>query len=164
MLLPILKFPDKRLKTIATPIEVVNDEVRTLVANMFETMYENNGVGLAATQVDTHIRLFVADTSDTKNNPLCFINPEIIQKDGEKTAEEGCLSVSNFNADVVRAEHIIVKALNEHGKEFELEATGLLSKCIQHEIDHLNGILFIDYLSKLKQRRLLEKMRNNKLL
>jgi peptide deformylase len=163
MKLEILKFPDKRLKTIATPVEKVDEKIQELVKNMFDIMYESNGVGLAATQVDKHIRLFVADVSDDKTSPLCFINPQITHKNGEKTGEEGCLSVVGFNADVKRAESVTVKALNENGEEFEIETDGLLATCIQHEIDHLNGILFIDYLSKLKQRRLLEKTKQGKL-
>ena len=164
MLLPILKFPDKRLKTIATPVEQVNDEIKQLVDNMFETMYEHSGVGLAATQVDKHIRLFVADVSEDNTQPLCFINPQIVQKDGENTHEEGCLSVVGFNANIKRAKTVRIRAQNQQGEEFEMDADGLLATCIQHEIDHLNGILFIDYLSKLKQRRLLEKLKRDKKL
>ena len=124
---------------------------------MFETMYDAPGIGLAATQVDHHQRIIVMDLSEEKDQSMCFINPEIIEKDGEIDWEEGCLSVPDYYQCVKRANHIKVRALNERGETFELEADGLLGVCIQHEIDHLNGILFIDHLSKLKQKRLLEK-------
>lgn len=157
MLLPILYYPDKRLRTKAVPIKTVDDNTRSLVKDMFETMYEASGIGLAATQVDQHIRLIVIDISDDKSQPLCLINPEIIEKDGELEWDEGCLSVPNYYQCVTRSNHIKVRALNEQGEEFELEAENMLGVCIQHEIDHLDGILFVDHLSKLKQRRLLEK-------
>ncbi len=159
MLLPILHYPDKRLRIKAAPIAKVDDSIRSLVKDMFETMYEAPGIGLAATQVNCHIRLIVIDTSDDKSQPLCLINPHIIEKDGELEWSEGCLSVPNYYECVTRANHIKVKALDQHGKAFELEAQELLGVCIQHEIDHLDGILFVDHLSKLKQRRLLEKTR-----
>ena len=159
MLLPILHYPDKRLRTKAVAIKEVNDNIKTLVKDMFETMYDAPGIGLAATQVDQHVRLIVIDTSEDKSQPLCLINPTIIEKDGELEWDEGCLSVPNYYECVTRANHIKVRALNEQGKEFELEATELLGVCIQHEIDHLDGVLFVDHLSKLKQRRLLEKTR-----
>lgn len=157
MILPILHYPDKRLRTVAKLVETVDDAIKTLVKNMFETMYDAPGIGLAATQVNHHQRIIVIDLSEEKNQPLCLINPEIIQKDGEIDWEEGCLSVPNYYQCVKRANHIKVRALNEQGESFELEADELLGVCIQHEIDHLNGILFVDHLSKLKQKRLLEK-------
>ncbi len=157
MLLSILHYPDSRLRTVAKPVEQVNDEVRKMVKDMFETMYDAPGIGLAATQIDHHQRIIVIDLSEEKNQPLCLINPEIIEKDGEIDWEEGCLSVPDYYQCVKRANHIKVRALNEQGESFELEADELLGVCIQHEIDHLNGILFVDHLSKLKQKRLLEK-------
>jgi peptide deformylase len=162
MLLPLLYYPDKRLRTKAVVIEKVDDNIRSLVKNMFATMYDAAGIGLAATQVDKHIRLIVIDISEDKSQPLCLINPEIIAKDGDLEWDEGCLSVPNYYECVTRSNHIKIKALNEQGEEFELEASELLGVCIQHEIDHLDGILFVDYLSKLKQRRLLEKTRKAK--
>jgi peptide deformylase len=128
-----------------------------LVKDMFETMYQAPGIGLAATQVDHHQRIIVIDISDERNQPLCLINPKIIEKDGEIDWEEGCLSVPDYYQCVKRANHIKVCALNEQGEIFEIEADELLGVCIQHEIDHINGILFVDHLSKLKQKRLLEK-------
>jgi peptide deformylase len=162
MLLPLLYYPDKRLRTKAIIIEKVDDSIRSLVKNMFATMYDASGIGLAATQVNKHIRLIVIDISEDKSQPLCLINPEIIAKDGDLEWDEGCLSVPNYYECVTRSNHIKIKALNEQGEEFELEASELLGVCIQHEIDHLDGILFVDYLSKLKQRRLLEKTRKAK--
>lgn len=157
MLLPILHYPDKRLRTVAKEVKVVDDSTRELVKNMFETMYDAPGIGLAATQINHHERIIVIDTSEDKSNPICLINPQIIEKDGEIQWEEGCLSVPNYSEQVKRANKVKIRALNEQGESFELEAEELLSVCIQHEMDHLNGILFVDYLSKLKQRRLKEK-------
>jgi peptide deformylase len=157
MKLPILHYPDKRLRTIAKEVSKVDDETRLLVKNMFETMYDAPGIGLAATQVDHHERIIVIDITNDKSNPICLINPEIIEKDGEIEWEEGCLSVPKYYESVKRANKIKVRALNEMGETYEIEADELLSVCIQHEMDHLNGILFVDHLSKLKQRRLLEK-------
>ena len=157
MLLPILCYPDKKLRTVAKPVEMVDDAIKTLVKNMFETMYDAPGIGLAATQVDFHQRLIVIDVSDEQNQPLCLINPEIIEKSGEIEWEEGCLSVPNYYENVKRANDIKVRALNQNGEKFEMEASEILAICIQHEIDHLNGILFVDYISKLKQKRLKEK-------
>lgn len=157
MLLPILHYPDKRLRTVAKPVETIDESTRELVKNMFETMYDAPGIGLAATQINHHQRIIVIDTTEDKSNPICLINPEIIEKDGEIDWEEGCLSVPNYYDCVKRANHIKVRALNEQGEAFELEADELLGVCIQHEIDHLDGILFVDHLSKLKQRRLKEK-------
>jgi len=157
MLLPILCYPDSKLRTIAKPVVVVDDVIKTQVKNMFETMYDAPGIGLAATQVDFHQRIIVIDVSDEQNQPLCLINPEIIEKSGEIEWEEGCLSVPDYYENVKRANDIRVRALNQNGKEFEMEASEILAVCIQHEIDHLNGILFVDYISKLKQKRLKEK-------
>jgi len=157
MILPILHYPDSRLRTVAKPVEAVDDTIKTLVKDMFETMYDAPGIGLAATQVDHHQRIIVIDLSEEKDQPLCLINPEIIEKDGEIDWEEGCLSVPDYYQCVKRANHVKVRALNEKGESFELEADELLGVCIQHEIDHLDGILFVDHLSKLKQKRLLEK-------
>jgi peptide deformylase len=159
MKLPILHYPDKRLRTIAKEVSKVDDKTRLLVKNMFETMYDAPGIGLAATQVDHHERIIVIDITNDKSNPICLINPEIIEKDGEIEWEEGCLSVPKYYESVKRANKIKVRALNEMGETYEIEADELLSVCIQHEMDHLNGILFVDHLSKLKQRRLLEKLK-----
>ncbi len=157
-ILTILEFPDKRLRTVARPVEKVDDKIRQLVDDMLETMYEAKGVGLAATQVNVHQRVIVIDTSEDKDAPLCLINPEIIEKDGVEESEEGCLSVPGFFEKVKRAEHIKVKALNKEGESFELEARELLAVCIQHEMDHLQGKLFVDYLSPLKKKRIKDKL------
>jgi peptide deformylase len=157
-ILTILEFPDKRLRTVAKPVEKVDDKVRQLVDDMLETMYEAKGVGLAATQVNVHQRVIVIDTSEDKDAPLCLINPEIIEKDGVEESEEGCLSVPGFFEKVKRAEHIKVKALDKEGESFELEAKELLAVCIQHEMDHLQGKLFVDYLSPLKKKRIKDKL------
>jgi peptide deformylase len=157
MILEILKYPDKRLRTVAKPVENVNSEIKKQVKDMFETMYDAPGIGLAATQVNFHQRLIVVDVSEECNEPICLINPEIIEKNGEIEWEEGCLSVPNYYESVKRANEIKVSALNELGQSFEIEASEMLSVCIQHEMDHLNGILFVDHLSKLKQKRLKKK-------
>ena len=157
MILEILKYPDKRLRTVAKPVENVNSEVKKQVKDMFETMYDAPGIGLAATQVNFHQRLIVVDVSEECNEPICLINPEIIEKNGEIEWEEGCLSVPNYYESVKRANEIKVSALNELGQSFEIEASEMLAVCIQHEMDHLNGILFVDHLSKLKQKRLKKK-------
>ena len=157
MILDILKYPDKRLRTIAKPVVSVDETIRQQVKDMFETMYEAPGIGLAATQVNFHQRIIVIDISDQCNEPICLINPEVIEKSGEIQWEEGCLSVPDYYENVIRANDIKVQALNQHGKTFELEASEILSVCIQHEIDHLDGILFVDHLSKLKQKRLKKK-------
>ncbi len=157
-ILSILEFPDKRLRTVAKPVDKVDDKIRQLVDDMLETMYEAKGVGLAATQVNVHQRVIVIDTSEDKDAPLCLINPEIIEKDGVEESEEGCLSVPGFFEKVKRAEHIKVKALNKEGEPFELEAKELLAVCIQHEMDHLQGKLFVDYLSPLKKKRIKDKL------
>ena len=157
MILNILKYPDKRLRTIAKPVVSVDETIKQQVKDMFETMYEAPGVGLAATQVNFHQRIIIIDISDQCNEPICLINPEIIEKSGEIQWEEGCLSVPDYYENVIRANDIKVQALNHHGETFDLEASEMLSVCIQHEIDHLNGILFVDHLSKLKQKRLKKK-------
>ena len=157
MILNILKYPDKRLRTIAKPVVSVDETIKQQVKDMFETMYEAPGIGLAATQVNFHKRIIVIDISDQCNEPICLINPEIIEKSGEIEWEEGCLSVPDYYENVIRANDIKVQALNQHGETFELEASEMLSVCIQHEIDHLDGILFVDHISKLKQNRLKNK-------
>ena len=157
MILEILKYPDKRLRTVAKPVENVNSEIKKQVKDMFETMYNAPGIGLAATQVNFHQRLIVVDVSEECNEPICLINPEIIEKNGEIEWEEGCLSVPNYYESVKRANEIKVSALNELGQSFEIDASEMLAVCIQHEMDHLNGILFVDHLSKLKQKRLKKK-------
>ena len=157
MILNILKYPDKRLRTIAKPVVSVDETIRQQVKDMFETMYEAPGIGLAATQVNFHQRIIVIDISDQCNEPICLINPEVIEKSGEIQWEEGCLSVPDYYENVIRANEIKVQALNQNGETFELEASEMLSVCIQHEIDHLDGILFVDHLSKLKQKRLKKK-------
>ena len=154
MILDILKYPDKRLRTIAKPVLSVDETIKQQVKDMFETMYDASGIGLAATQVNFHQRIIVVDVSDQCNEPICLINPEVIEKSGEIQCEEGCLSVPDYYENVIRDNDIKVKALNQDGETFELEASEMLSVCIQHEIDHLDGILFVDHLSKLKQKRL----------
>jgi peptide deformylase len=163
-LLDILHYPDKLLRTVAKPVEQVDDGIRQLVDDMFETMYEAPGIGLAATQVNVHQRVIVIDTSEDKNRPLCLINPEIINSDGAEECEEGCLSVPEIYETVQRAETVTVKALNQNGEEFTLDAGDLLAVCIQHEMDHLVGKLFVDYLSPLKQQRLKKKLLKNQRL
>ena len=157
MILNILNYPDKKLRTTAKPVVSVDETIKQQVKDMFETMYEAPGIGLAATQVNFHQRIIVIDISDQCNEPICLINPEVIEKSGEIQWEEGCLSVPDYYENVIRANDIKVQALNQHGKTFELEASEMLSVCIQHEIDHLDGILFVDHLSKLKQKRLKKK-------
>ena len=157
MILNILKYPDKRLRTIAKPVLNVDETIQQQVKNMFETMYDAPGIGLAATQVNFHQRIIVIDISDQCNEPICFINPKIIEKSGEIECEEGCLSVPEYYENVIRANDIKVQALNQDGESFEIEASEMLAVCIQHEIDHLDGILFVDHLSKLKQKRLKKK-------
>jgi peptide deformylase len=156
--LKILEFPDPRLRTKATPVEVVDDELRRLIDDMFETMYEAPGIGLAATQVDVHKRLLVADVSPDKPEPHVLINPEIIEKDGVTFTDEGCLSVPGYYEEVERAEHIRVRFLDRQGETQEMEAAGLLAVCIQHEMDHLDGKLFVDYLSETKRQRIRKKL------
>jgi peptide deformylase len=156
-ILEILEYPDSRLRTVAAPVAEVDATIRKLVDDMFETMYAAPGIGLAASQVDFHQRLLVVDVSEDKSEPLCFINPEIVAASGNAVRDEGCLSVPEIYESVARAEKIRVKALDREGRPFELEAEGLLSVCIQHEMDHLDGKLFVDYLSPLKRSRLKKK-------
>jgi peptide deformylase len=156
--LKILEFPDPRLRKKAAPVEVVDDALRGLIDDMFETMYEAPGIGLAATQVDVHKRLLVADVSTDNTDPYALINPTILEKDGLAVTEEGCLSVPGFYEAVERAEHIRVRFLNPDGDEIEMEAEGMLGVCIQHEIDHLDGKLFVDYLSEAKRQRIRKRL------
>jgi peptide deformylase len=160
-LLPILEFPDPRLRTVATelrPAEVAAPEFQTLLDDMFETMYEAPGIGLAASQVDVHRRFMVIDVSEGNDTPLVFVNPNITFKDGEQVYQEGCLSVPGIFADVTRANSIKVTALDRNGEAFELETDGVLAVCIQHELDHLDGKLFVDYLSPLKREMVRKKL------
>jgi peptide deformylase len=156
--LKILEFPDPRLRTKATPISAVDDALRTLIDDMFETMYAAPGIGLAATQVDVHKRLLVADVSPDQSQPYALINPEILEKDGVIVSDEGCLSVPGYYEEVERAEHIRLRFLDRNGDPQEMEAEGLLAVCIQHEIDHLDGKLFVDYLSEAKRQRIRKKL------
>ena len=156
--LDVLIYPDERLKTIAAPVTEVNDEVRRIIDDMFETMYQQEGIGLAATQVDIHRRIITIDIDGAKQNQVVLINPEIMNSSGETGIEEGCLSLPGLRGFVPRKEKVTVKALNRDGEEFVLEADELLAICIQHEIDHLNGIVFADYLSPLKRQRMKEKL------
>lgn len=158
-LLNILHYPDERLHTVAKPVAEVDDRIRQLVADMAETMYEARGIGLAATQVNVHERVIVMDLSEDRSQLRVLINPMIIEKNGETVYEEGCLSVPGIYDKVTRAENVTVEALNEHGEKYTLQADGLLAICIQHEIDHLNGKVFVEYLSRLKQDRIKTKMR-----
>jgi len=157
-LLKILEFPDPRLRTRARPVGAVDDKIRSLVADLLETMYAAPGVGLAATQVDVHLRVIVMDISEEKNQPLALINPEILDKEEVVTGEEGCLSVPGFTESVERARRIRVRAVDTRGQTFEFTAEGLLAVCVQHEMDHLDGKLFVDYLSELKRQRIKKKL------
>jgi peptide deformylase len=157
-LLPILNYPDPRLHTVAKPVTEFNADLKHLVQDMQETMYAAPGIGLAATQVDRHIQLIVIDTSKEQNDFLVLINPKIVNQSGMQTYEEGCLSVPGIYETVTRAEHIKVEAQDITGKKFTLEAEGLLSVCIQHEMDHLKGKVFVEYLSPLKRNRIRTKM------
>lgn len=157
-LLPILRFPDPRLHRKAAPVDLVDDAVRRLIADMAETMYEAPGIGLAATQVDVHKRVIVIDVSEDKSKLLAFINPEILERSGEQVCEEGCLSVPGIYEKVSRSERVRVRALDPQGKSFTLEAEGLLAVCVQHEIDHLEGKVFVEHLSQLKQGRIRAKL------
>ncbi len=156
--LKILEFPDPRLRTKAIPVDAVDDDLRTLIDDMFETMYSAPGIGLAATQVDVHRRLLVTDVSADKSEPYVLINPDIVEKDGVTVTDEGCLSVPGYYEEVERAEHIKVRFLDRNGEAVEMEADGLLAVCIQHEIDHLDGRLFVDYLSEAKRQRIRKKL------
>ena len=157
-LLDILHFPDERLRTVAKPVETVDDSIRQLLDDMLETMYDAPGIGLAATQVNVHKRVIVIDISEERDQPLFLINPEIIEKDGVGEMQEGCLSVPGIYETVERADHIKIRALDRDGNTFELETGGLLAVCIQHEMDHLMGKLFVDYLSPLKRQRIRKKL------
>ncbi len=160
--LNILTLPDKRLKTLAKKVDVFDKDLQQLIKDMFETMYDAPGIGLAATQVNIHKQVIVIDVSEDKDQPLCLVNPEIVEKKGEQVYEEGCLSVPNIYAKVKRADSVSIKAQNETGKSFELTAEGLLAVCIQHEIDHLKGIVFLDHLTPLKRKMALKKLEKNK--
>ncbi|MCH9699601.1 MAG: peptide deformylase [Gammaproteobacteria bacterium] len=157
-LLEILEYPDPRLRKKAVTVEHVDKAIRRIVDDMLDTMYQAPGVGLAATQVNIHKRIIVIDVSDEKNSPLCLINPEILDFEGNAETEEGCLSVPGIFEMVERPEKIRVKAMDKHGESFEMAADGLLATCIQHEIDHLNGKVFVDYLSNFKQQRIRKKL------
>lgn len=158
-ILDILNYPDPRLYTVARPVTVVDDAVRRLVDDMAETMYAAPGIGLAATQVDVHQQVIVIDISEDKQNLQVFINPRLVAQSGTRSGEEGCLSVPGIYEEVTRAETVTVEALGRDGKPFTLEAEGLLAVCIQHEMDHLQGKVFVDYLSQLKQMRIRNKMK-----
>ena len=157
-ILPILCYPDPRLHKVAQPVAQVDERIQALVKNMLETMYDAQGIGLAATQVNVHQRVVVIDTSEDKSALLALINPEIIARSGEQVCEEGCLSVPGIYDKVSRSETVRVRALDQHGKTFELDAEGLLAVCIQHELDHLNGKVFVQRLSQLKQTRIRTKL------
>lgn len=157
-LLHILRYPDERLHTVASRVDRVDDGIRQLIKDMAETMYAAPGVGLAATQVDVHKRVIVIDLSETRDELQVFIDPEIVASSGDSEFEEGCLSVPGIFEKVRRAAQITVRAMNAGGGTFELEADGLLAVCIQHEMDHLEGKVFVDYLSRLKQQRILKKL------
>ncbi|PHM29525.1 peptide deformylase [Xenorhabdus budapestensis] len=156
--LQVLHYPDERLRTVAKPVEKVDARIQRIIDDMFETMYEEEGIGLAATQVNIHQRIVVIDVSENRDQRLVFINPELVNESGEAGIEEGCLSVPEQRAFVPRFEQVKIKALDYHGQPFELEADGLLAICIQHEMDHLIGKLFVDYLSPLKRQRIRQKV------
>lgn len=161
-ILKILEFPDPRLRTKAVPVEQVNDELRVLIDDLFETMYQAPGIGLAATQVDVHQRLLVADVSAEKTAPYVLINPQILEMDGVSVAEEGCLSVPGYYEEVERAEHIRVRYLDRDGVAVEEDMHGLLAVCVQHEMDHLEGKLFVDYLSEAKRQRIRKRLEKDR--
>jgi peptide deformylase len=160
----ILHYPDPRLRRRAEPVAQVDAQTRTVVDDMVDTMYQAPGIGLAAPQIDVLKRIIVIDTSETKDDLHVFINPEIVSRDGEQTLEEGCLSVPGIYDNVTRAQRITVRALDREGQPFEVEASGLLATCVQHEIDHLEGRLFVDYLSRLKQQRIRKKLQKQERL
>jgi peptide deformylase len=163
--LAILEYPDPRLRTKAVPVAVVDDAVRQLIDDLLETMYAAKGIGLAASQVDVHRRILVLDISDSRDQPMAFINPEIVEAEGSAPGEEGCLSLPGIYDKLERAARIRVRALDRNGEPFELDAEGMLAVCIQHEVDHLEGKLFVDYLSELKRqliRRRLQKERKQR--
>lgn len=156
--LQVLHFPDERLRTVAAPVKEVNADIQRIVDDMFETMYAEEGIGLAATQVDIHQRIIVIDVSENRDEQLVLINPELLESSGETGIEEGCLSIPEQRALVPRAERVKIRALNREGQSYELETDGLLAICIQHEMDHLMGKLFVDYLSPLKRQRIRQKL------
>ena len=157
-ILDVLIYPNDNLAKVCQPVETIDTELNTFIDNMFDTMYEHEGIGLAAPQVNVLKRVVTIDIEGDKTNQIVLINPEIIESSGETAIEEGCLSIPGCRALVPRKEKLTVKALNRQGQEFVLEADGLLAICIQHEIDHLNGVLFVDHLSQLKRQRIKEKM------
>lgn len=157
-ILDVLIYPDDNLAKVCQPVETIDAQLNTFIDNMFDTMYEHEGIGLAAPQVNVLKRVITIDIEGDKTNQIVLINPEIIESSGETGIEEGCLSIPGFRALVPRKEKLTVKALNRQGQEFVLEADGLLAICIQHEIDHLNGVLFVDHISQLKRQRIKEKM------
>lgn len=156
--LQVLHYPDERLRKIAAPVKEVNGEIQRIVDDMFDTMYAEEGIGLAATQVDVHLQIIVIDVSESRDQRLVLINPELLEQSGETGIEEGCLSIPEQRALVPRAEKVKIRALDRDGKPFELEADDLLAICIQHEMDHLVGKLFVDYLSPLKRQRIRQKL------
>jgi len=160
--LETLSFPDSRLRTKAKPVKQVDNTVRKIVDDMFETLYEAPGIGLAGTQVNIHEQIIVIDISEERNQPLCLINPNILELEGTQRTEEGCLSVPGIFEEIERAKHVTVQALNQKGESFTLTTEDLLAVCIQHEIDHLNGKLFVDYLSSLKRQRISKKLAKQK--
>jgi len=162
--LTILEYPDPRLRTRAVPVASVDAPLRELIDDMLETMYAAKGIGLAATQVDVHRRVLVADVSEAHDGPRVFINPEILSRDGTEISQEGCLSVPGYYDDVERAERIRVRAMDQNGMTFESDLEGLLAICVQHEIDHLDGKLFVDYLSEMKRQRVRKKMEKDRKL
>jgi peptide deformylase len=164
MILPILEYPDPRLKKVAAPVSAFTPDIEKLVRDMAETMYAAPGIGLAATQVDVHKRIVVLDISDERNELRVFVNPELVTAAGAAECEEGCLSVPGYYDKVTRAERVTVRAQNERGEPFELEAEGLLAVCVQHEMDHLLGKVFVDYLSPLKRARLNNRLKKKQKL
>lgn len=158
-ILPVLRFPDERLRKIAKPVEKITEKTQQIIDDMIETMYAEEGIGLAATQVDVHERIIVIDVSENRDQVYVIINPEVICKAGETGLEEGCLSVPDSRGFVPRSETITIKALNRQGETYEIDADGILAICIQHEMDHLMGKLFVDYLSPLKRKRIEQKMK-----
>jgi len=161
-ILKILEFPDARLRKKAQPVQAIDEPLQALIDDMFETMYAAPGIGLAATQVDVHKRLLVADVSAEKDDPQVLINPEILERDGVAVTEEGCLSVPGYYEEVERAEHIRVRFLDRGGNSVESEFEGLLAVCVQHEIDHLDGKLFVDYLSEAKRQRIRKRLEKDR--
>jgi peptide deformylase len=162
--LTILEFPDPRLRTRATPVDTVDAPLRELIEDMFETMYAANGIGLAATQVNVHRRILITDVSESRNERRVFINAEILSRDGKTVSQEGCLSVPGYFDEVERSERIRVRALDADGNPFEEDLAGLLAICVQHEIDHLDGKLFVDYLSEMKRQRVRKKIEKDRRL